>query len=113
MQTFFDGISLVQLGILTNTESIVEEGIFTIKTSAGILKEGDKPSGFPSLDKAKEHAYTKKNLQELNMHTDELLKQFKAGDVTAVLKEYNSIMLQCVECHVEQRYYKDRGHGFR
>ena len=112
MRTFLDGISLVQLGILTNTESIVEEGIFEIKTSAGILRKG-KPSGFPSLGEAKDHAYTKKNLQQLKIHTDELLKKFKAGDIIAVLKEYNAIMTQCVECHVEQRYYRNRGHGFR
>ena len=112
MQTFLDGINLVKLGILTNTKSFVLKGVSEVKASAGVLCY-DRPLVMPSFDEARGHAYTKKNMQQLNMQADKLLRLYKTGDVSAALNEYNAILQQCVECHSKLRDYKDRGHGFR
>lgn len=112
MQTMLDGFKLVQLGFLTNSEAMVEQGIFEIKISTDVLTEL-KHLGPPALREARGHTYNKKNLQQLNIFTDELLKQFKDGNIIAAMQEYNSIMLQCVECHNKQQGYKNRGSSFR
>lgn len=112
MKTMLDGMNLIQLGFLTNTEVMIEQGIFEIKTSTDILTNV-KHVGPPSLREARGHACSKKNVQELTTHANELLKQFKDGNITTALREYNSIVLQCVECHNTLRNYKDRGHRFR
>ncbi len=112
MKTLIDGINLVQLGFLTNTELFIKEGIFEIKSSADILIDNKHSGGYLSLRQAQGDAYTKTNAQELTIHADNLLKQFEDGNITTALQEYNSIMLQCIECHNKLRNYKNRGHSF-
>ncbi len=112
MENLLDGISLVQLGFLTNTEKFVKEGSLEIKRSSKVLTHS-KHLGMPSFSEVQEIVYTKDNAHQLHLHADNLLVQYQDGNITMALKEYDSIIMQCINCHEKLRDFRDRGNGFR
>lgn len=112
MRNLLDGMNLTHLGLLTNTKTLVTEGVFEIKVATTILGSIDHGK-YHYFDEIQVYAYNKKKAQELSTHADQLLKEFNDDNITMAMKEYNSLLLQCVECHLKLRDYKDRGNNVR
>ena len=112
MRTMLDAMNLIQLGLLTNTKVLVKEGVFELENSKNKLGTVDH-SRYLSFDEVQGYAYTKEKVDQLGIEATRLQTFFKAGDTTEALQAYNSIMLQCVECHTKLRDYKDEGIRFR
>ncbi|MDD2790030.1 MAG: hypothetical protein PHU40_05115 [Sulfurimonas sp.] len=112
MRTLLDGINLTQLGLLTNTEALVREGVLEIKVATTILGSIERGK-YHYLDEIQTYAYNKKKAQALSTHADQLLKEFNDNNITRAMQEYNLLALQCVECHLKLRDYQDRGNSLR
>ncbi len=112
MENLLDGIGLVQLGFLTNTEEFIKEGALEIKRSSEILTHS-KHLGMPSYNEIQEIVYTKDNVHQLHLHADNLLLQYQDANITMALKEYDSIIMQCINCHNKLRDFKGKGNAFR
>lgn len=107
MQTMLEGVNMIQLGLLTNTQTIVEQGVLEIKYGKKSLEAIDR-SHYLSFDEIQAQVYTMKITKKLDTHTKKLLKHYKEGDIGAAMTEYHIIMQQCVECHAKLRDFVDR-----
>jgi hypothetical protein len=112
MKSLLDGMNLIQLGFLTNTELLIEEGVFEVNYGKEILRTVHK-SKYLSFDEAQSFKYTQETLKKITIHLDLLLKEYKAGETLKAMQEYQLLMNQCISCHMKLRDYKDRGVGFK
>lgn len=112
MRTMIGGMNLIQLGFLTNTETLIEQGVFEVNYSKSILDAFDKTM-YMSLDVIQHHEYTKKMSAQITIHADLLLKEYKAREVNKAMQEYQSLMNTCINCHMKLRDFKDRGDRFK
>ena len=108
MRTILDGMNLIQLGFLTNTEILIEEGVFEVNHGKSILEAIGKTKNLSF-----EEIQYPKYIKQITIHTDLLLKEYKSGEIKKAMLEYKSLMNTCISCHMRLRDYKDRGFKFK
>ncbi len=112
MEEMLDSVNLIQLGILTNTNAMVQEGVSQIKVSSKQLSAVDH-SKYLYFDQIKSFKYTKEKASKISIHATKITTYFEAKDTANAHKEYALLIDQCIECHNKLRDYKDRGEGYR
>ncbi len=112
MEEMLDSVNLIQLGILTNTNSMVQEGVSQMKTSSKQLSSIDH-SQYLYFDQIKSFKYTKEKASKISIHAAKIATDFEAGDIDNAHQEYALLINQCIECHNKLRDYKDRGESYR
>ncbi len=112
MEEMLDSVNLIQLGILTNTKAIVQEGVSQIKVSSKQLSTFDH-SKYMYFDQVKSFKYTKEKASKISIHSAKIATYFEAGDTSNAHKEYALLIDQCIGCHNKLRDYKDRGEGYK
>ncbi len=112
MEEMLDSVNLIQLGFLTNTNSLVQEGSKELKISSKQLSSIDN-SKYLYFDEIKSYKYTKEKASKISIHSANLARHFKRGHLKKAHKEYSLLIDQCLECHQKLRDYVDRGESFR
>lgn len=110
MRTMLEGVNMIQLGFLTNTKTLVEDGISEIQAGRKVLETVDR-SHYMSFDEVQAHAYTKQKTNKIYMHAVALENKYKAGQTFEAMAEYELLIRQCIECHTKLRDYKDMGNN--
>ncbi len=112
MEEMLDSVNLIQLGILTNTNSLVQEGTTQLRAAAKELTAIDHTK-YLYFDEIKSFKYTQEKASQLSIHAVNISKSFNKNDMKTTHAEYSLLIAQCIQCHQELRDYKDKGEEYR